>query len=485
MRDPTLRISQVHERCDFDDREFERNVRLEFNPRASEAISDEPNGAIYVDLVSPEKGALIDVQIAAGSNARRLSHDEHQAVSQYLIYFRFVSVWKSCRVPKRLQGQFMDEMNLALLSLLDLPRLPQKDAVELLNHWFDPERRALRPLLRAPNAQVNTDKMDGLFRLCEMLATRYLILAEFRPSSASNHTLEYRYRHASKDSPDRPPELPPVRRISRLRAWAQLQRLKLNSYLRELFGIPPIHLRIHTPWAKRTNHYYLEVTAPVDYFFSAHLVLAAPREEARRSELAPPNHDVRWSRNSNVGRRAYAFIQNGRLEGSTRALFVWHQILELPGRSTFRVTLTSWVIAFALAALGALQLVGKDNVSDVPALVVATLSLVAFVLENAFPTKSLHGPPLVARLAPLLLLMISLLFAIWIIWSNRLVVSVVKRHGAVSVDALVWAEKYALWIPLVVAALIVAVLTTRRYRHLRRAYRDAAQQGTGSASDMY
>jgi hypothetical protein len=462
MREPHKYVSQVDEVCEsLDGMVHARSVSIEFHPGSA----NDSDGFIYVDLVHPKKGALLDLKLFGDPRVvRKLNHFDHLTLSQFLIYYRFDTVFDSCHVRLDHEESFLGRMDEALVVLLKLPEAEPDLALSLLADVFDLQERALNAVLQTPDIAVDPVKMAGLFRLCEMLASRYLVVAELKAGDEKDVLLEYRYTQSVEDTPDLARRLPP---------WRTRQGLRINRWFRGTFGVPPISTRVHIPWAKRTDHYSLQVGAPEGYFFSAHEIVASPHETDGRYQLLSPSDEVKWSRNTNLGRRAHAFVSQGRLEDNGRSLNVWYQVLERPGRSTLRLTVTAWLLFVASSVVFAATIFGRGSpANDVPALVVASLSLVAFIVEATLPSVGPYGSPLVVRVGSICLTALALGLALWVMIKQP------RSEFAFHLSDIPG-------VCVCILILLIATFATDRYRHLRRTHLDVIAHRVGIANNMY
>lgn len=394
--------------------------RAEAGRRRIAASGDDAHSSAWVDIMHPRKGKLRDLTfVGASAAARRLDHIEHQLLAEFLILYRFTSILEGAAVPAGEEARFVDAMIAALPQLIKIPSASPPEAARLIDEVFDLRARTLKVAFQVPGTATDGAKVAGLLELCEMFAERYLVVVEVDVHDGVDNWLSYTITQAVEEQPriTDPRDMPPY--VTRW--W-----LKFGNWLRRVFGVPPVVTRVHVPWAKRTDHYTLRVPAPEGYFFSVHEIFASPRDEPTRYQAHPPAKGVEWSRTTNAGHQAHAFVGNGSREDPGRSLNVRYQVLERPGRSTLRLAITSALVSIASSVVFVSTILKLgDGSNDVPALVVAVLSLVAFVLEAAMPSlPNAYGTPLSVRLGTLALVVLSLALALWVMLKQDRVTAV-------------------------------------------------------------
>lgn len=298
-------------------------------------------------------------------------------------------------------------------------RVTDQEGVDLVKKHFT-KYGILRAVANAQDGTVNVAKMQGLYQLCRLLAIRYLVLAEAKVPNEGSWQLDYEYLHTSRISPDykvdEQSELPfgdpAPARSRRPRGW-------WRGRVRRVFGAPPTWVRIHTPLAKRTNHYSLRVAAPENHFFSQALVLEdissadgtkPPRSATAHNALSD---GIIVSVNFGRGVDTQCFIGSGR--HAEKRIYVGLVTKELPNHSAFRATLVLGITASVLVAFSLLAAAGATAITEVASLVVALLSIGYLIIEAIMPRSGLQGAPILSGILIAGSSGLSVLFSVWLV----------------------------------------------------------------------
>lgn len=342
MREPERHISQVREVCEITGRLDTREIEIEFSSKASSSSLETHQSPAVIDIAHPKKGKLLNFEILSPpEQATRIDHASHIWVAQYLIYFRFMSLIRPITLNDHSDSDFaapgVDSTLEHLLDALEtLLKIPQENNVAkarlALDSVFKVEdgEPELLPELKIP---FTADRIKGLYALCEMLTERYLVLIEVEQHENRPCLLRYRHSHAIEEYNQHPVRA----RIGGLSAaWNSAK-----NFFRAFFGVPPTHMRIHVPWAKRTSDYKLFCEAPREVFITHHRIRAHKRTPEGDSFDTLPGEGVLWSRNSSSGINAHCFIGNGYRERADHALHVTFQHVENLGGPSLRLVIAS------------------------------------------------------------------------------------------------------------------------------------------------
>ena len=99
-----------------------------------------PAEFLYVDLIQPKKGELLDLRLQGDSEkVRRLDHVEHHRLAEYLILQRVLTILKGAVVPPEYRRAFRDEWKRILPKLTAIPTQSVEDALKSLGELFDPQ----------------------------------------------------------------------------------------------------------------------------------------------------------------------------------------------------------------------------------------------------------------------------------------------------------------------------------------------------------
>jgi len=405
MRDPASIITAIREELTFDHEEVRRNVEITLRP----ARKRDDGKDLYLSLLNPKKGVLPDIRLEeSGRTCRIVPHPEHVRVSQVMLYRRFFSVWKTISRPEATPSDVLasldERMFDILLKLLQLPSMSPDDADSLVKELFVDS--CLAAVLDAPGVEYDRKRMHGLHALCEELALRYPYLVAYTAQKGTPTMIAYSYRQPTGAMPERAPTRGRKRR---------------REGFRRLHGLPPTSIRVHTPLAKRTDHYSITVSAPDEYFISSGKVLTeSPAESggAKSGDLAfavPTELQVAYARGR--GRRLRTFISGGATWQSR--LYLGWTLEELPDRSTMRAFIAALLSATFMGVLGWIALFSTSDGlrnSDLPALVVSLVSVAALLSESMMPRGGYLGAPILARYGMLLTGVTTLAFALWLVY---------------------------------------------------------------------
>lgn len=421
LREPWVSIERAEETCHIDVHELRRSVSLTFAPRRQLDDGGDQGSLILVDLLRPRKGDIVDLEILNTGKPRagRVSHDRHREISRGLIFLRFMSVWRSITLLNSTPETLSASMNKARTDLTRLPFVTAHEGVRLVETHFT-RYGILRAVADAQDGTVNVAKMQGLYQLCRLLAIRYLVLAEVKVQGRESWQLNYEYHHTSRVSPDYTMEeqidLPfaesSAARSRRPRAW-------LRGRFRRVFGAAPTWLRIHTPLAKRTDHYSLRVAAPENHFFSQALVLEdlsgaqdtrPPRSATAHNALSD---GILVSVNFGRGVDTQFFVGSGR--SADKRIYVGLVTKELPNHSAFRAALVLGITTSALIAFSLLAWAGAAAITEVASLVVALLAIGYLIIEAIMPRSGLQGAPILSGVLIAGSSGLSVLFSVWLV----------------------------------------------------------------------
>lgn len=375
MRSPRDVISHVSETCVVGDEEIERFLEVGIKPNSLARTG----GAVYFDLAHIPKGALIEVNIDPSSPAKKVNHDDHLSVSAYLIGYRFLTVWSSAVVSADDLLEFTASMDEAQAALILLPYQKTDTAILTFNQYFDSDSKALRAVLAIPGVVIDVVKMQALFSLCKRLVRRYLLLVETKVKKGEVAELRFNY-------------IQQLTEYQIARDGKEIERPKRRHFN---YASPPSSFRIHTPWAKRTDHYIFKMD-PVDGYFIARqfILLKGPRGLVRLKKSSPK---VKWSINPNQGRRTHLFINGA--ASMREPIYIGIQNLEIPGRSTSRAFSLSWLVFLAVLSFELMALYLTGPLGESASLILALAAIGAFA---SAPTAGVGvlGFPLLSRFVP-------------------------------------------------------------------------------------
>jgi hypothetical protein len=477
MKEPADVIDRIDETCEIDGLEIKRRVRLVLGGKLVTAGKRRAPTTALVDIMHPRKGAMPDVSIEMDPAAgRRLSHAQHLVVTQFLIHYRFMSVWNSAIVPDGESERFDERMSAAYLDLLKLPDAavaahprssnegrhePRSEAEQILDRHF--KSGILEALIEVPGLKVDAEKAYGLARLCEELAERYLLLVEVAVSNTLP-VVEFTYRHDATESVDLSGRWAPLRR-----AW------------RARYASAPPAFRVHTPWAKRTDHYTFQLEPPPSYFFGAQVILTdQPGDSNTTFNTRTARRPVaasrllkftKWSINTGQGARSTVFLSGGPQEAGR--IYLGFLNLEIPGRSITRTANMAWFVAAAVATFSLLASAFHGPILEAMSLIVALVSIGAF----ASPAPAGRGPigtPLMSRILPVVLAFLAGWSSIWVL-SRALTADAMPSelpNELVEFASSAWEgwQEYGA-IPAVVAVTAIAIYCSVRRTRLAGMYR--------------
>ncbi|WOQ17592.1 hypothetical protein [Raineyella sp. W15-4] len=469
MREPERHISQVREVCEITGRLDTREIEIEFSSKASSSSLETHQSPAVIDIAHPKKGKLLNFEILSPpEQATRIDHASHIWVAQYLIYFRFMSLIRPITLNDHSDSDFsapgVDSTLEHLLDALEtLLKIPQENNVAkarlALDSVFKVEdgEPELLPELKIP---FTADRIKGLYALCEMLTERYLVLIEVEQHENRPCLLRYRHSHAIEEYNQHPVRA----RIGGLSAaWNSAK-----NFFRAFFGVPPTHMRIHVPWAKRTSDYKLFCEAPREVFITHHRIRAHKRTPEGDSFDTLPGEGVLWSRNSSSGINAHCFIGNGYRERADHALHVTFQHVENLGGPSLRLVIASvtmMVVMWALYILPWAGIILPPGNAIQPALVLAILALVLAAADSfqQGSDRARFGSPIQIRILSFILSLATLTFAVSLVPASP-----IRWLGLVGS---------------IVGSLIVAA-SVFRYARVLGAYRRVTEGGESTADNM-
>jgi len=469
LGDPASVILSIDDECVLTEHELVRNVVMHLRPDAF-PTDDETGGGtareLYVDLLHPDDGTFVDLELVPDPAVRRVDHNEHRAVAEFLIATRFVTVWASVRgVPESERARFNSEMLDAGRALMGIAYAPETAARAIYKQYFD-ENGMLRIFEAHEQITVNPVRAVGLSRLCLRLVSKYLLLAAVRFEDGLVPPIRFSYRLQVTEYRMGRTKTTTARRRRR-RSPQRRETVSRPSWWRKMIASPrrPHAFRIHIPYIKRTNHYTFRLNAPEGYFVAQQEFVA--KTARKLVKLKKRSSPFAWSINTGYGQRTQAFAT-----GATeyrQPVYIGVQNLELPGESTSRVFLLTLFVLSGMLGFAALTMFAAGPILDVGVVVLAIASAGAFASS---PPKGIGvlGYPLFSRLAPPALGFLAALFVLWI--TSRVVVVDPRIptwfRDLVSGAWHLWLDLG--WLAIITGAVVVLVHAVRRRAHLIAAY---------------
>ena len=453
LREPESIIQRVEETCEIGGATITRRVDVLIDPAVTTGGADH----IYLDLVHPEKGLMHKLSLDESFGAQIVDHDTHRRLARAMILYRFGTVVQSISNPETVAGPARWLMLQLMLELGSLPYQTRTDAEKNLRRHFDGKRlRLFEELKRTAGMNFKKKRVGALYRLCKRLTYKYLLLARVPVDPKDGGRVRFSYDHEISE--------PDIYR----EGWRRFAPLRRYLW----FASSPTAFRIHTPWAKRTNHYSMFIEAPPGQFFSTTTLLEQTATSDEANAVTPLSVvDYNWSMNGTQGRVVNVFMGGART--TVNRLFVGIRMLELPGRSTSRALALALSVALLLSVFTMLIFVSTGPIVDAAAIVLALLAVGAFA-SSPPPGDLVLGPPILSRVASLCL---GFACTVFVLWYTSLVSDVSEDWIAAEVrDGLqaTWLTwKYWGWLPLVAGAwVLTAWLSGRWVKHVWR-YRDA------------
>ena len=402
MRSPDKLIESVHESVTLNNRAIIATTEIQF-------VADAMNGHLdyrYVDLLHPDKGLAVHVNIET-EGVELASHREHLIVAQDAIAYRFSSIVETLTLvttggPGLLTGAecLIAEVRADLEAI---PSLSSHQALEKLRTHFHKDGSqkwvsAIRSLKGIDEVfHPDNGSMQALYRLCNRLVYKYLLLVRTPTSGSQTRQLKFSVErpYSSMSTKDNKPAM-----------------LKRHVF----FGSTPAAFRYHTPWAKRTAHYSFTAKAPHGQFFSDVDVISHAGEDARddvkvvlKSDVALP---FSWAASLDQGDRVNFFV--GKARSWTQPLYVSLTHRELPGRSLLRVATLALTAFLLMGSLFALTVFFDTPIGDATAAILMLLALGG--IASPWPRDS--GPmsiPILSRVSPLVIAAITACYLVWLL----------------------------------------------------------------------
>ncbi|MGC5224728.1 hypothetical protein ACPW96_19355 [Micromonospora sp. DT81.3] len=446
MREPASVIRRVDELCRIGSREFERHVTLRV------AAPETGLGYRFVDVNNPKKGTIPRTELLEpGEYVRIGSHDAHIAAAEVMIQTRFISVWRSADVPKAREQKFTWMMREAYKKLLSVPRSTKKDARLRIKEVFEPNG-TLRAVARTWGVRADQSQMELLRTLCKQLADRYLELVQV---NFENGEREHDVRFVSRAE------------ISQYDSVQGTYSPESSPRRVLFFHAPPGGMRIHLPWAKRTNHYNLTVRAPEQFFLAQDYILVARGQTTPRPYLPTRASRPKWVLGNRRGAELSLFVEGGRLERGR--LFLGFANVELPGRSISRTLIIAILVTSVLLGFTILNQFFTGPQLEFAMLAVALLAISAFFSAPSLPSEIVPSPVL-ARMAPGALAMIALIYCFWL--SSADSSWHLREHLPTTLADWIrptgfWFRDWGGWAATIAAAAVTMVLGRARARTIR------------------
>ena len=469
MRDPVDVFESVREHCAIGLGELERSVTIQLSDKFLGRAGKSP---IYVDLVHPDKGGDLAIDFLGSVGVERVSHDEHTAVASLLILYRLDTIDRQASfLTTDAEEGYGEAIFDAMWDLPTIPYLSPTRAREVFERHFDVKRRQLLRANVDVGVSIPQDLIEGLFELCRRLAGKYLVLVKISPKALEHNRFSYLYSHEISEYR--------LRRRVQGKLGQQIEIEKPGRMRHIKYASAPAAFRVHVPWVKRTNHYSFDLQAPTGFFVWRLVLLEKDPDRGLRSWRADEGTDPRWSLDSADGRRAMAFVANGR--ASRVPVYLGIRQEELPGRTVARAFRLAWLVLMVLAlfSAGALLTTGGD-LAGVAGLMLAIMAFGAFAAA-APPGPGVVGNPLLSRFAPTALAFASVWAALWLgsrqLQWNAFPTNLTWLEPARDVLWSAWLS-FGWTIPIGLSLALAAVLTSRRRKQISLYYKALRSKAT-------
>jgi hypothetical protein len=408
LRSPSRYLRSAVEKFTEAEHALLRTVDVEIDNFNEDEGARDP--VLFVAL-TPKKLTDFNVvaKLSSGQQLRRLNHQDHILVSQRMILTRFYMLLDSIRASPQLE---LDKTvpNLpgppiyeALTALLKLPEiLTSEEGREELSVFFDANGK-----LRALEGwQVDFDQMSQFYKICKVLATRWLSIIEV-PGNAATDRLSIQYQY-SRPFHERYPNF--------------------LSRVRKFMGAPPFEFKIHLPLARSTPSYTCEISAPKGLHFKHSSVVTEDvsmrvlaGEHRAWGETADnqnergmkPLEERRYADTSTDGSRSKIFVTNGHLQ--TNRLYLYLKMYEVPpgtllhagGMLTLQVLSFLWPLYFIIFR--------DDAIPNYSTILVALLtSMATLAVTYLHPFVETDRPSVAPRLIAIFQLALGVFFAFWV-----------------------------------------------------------------------
>lgn len=396
-------------------------------------------------LLTPKKGELLTIHdVCSGDKARlvQLSHAEHSAVAKLMITEMLYAaglVWLYLDF-----GHAQPELRRLRLALREIPDLSTEDSYKVLDEHFDSTTKQLR----AYDGPIRSDYEARLFNLCEMLASRNIIIAETTAEVGSPFEIHYTQVAPYDQNED----------LARTR----------GSSLRERFveyaGGQPANLRLWAPLARRTDDYHFYMQAPGGFYFSRQLVFPSSSQERLTKVKSLPllrhvrNERPQYQHRPGTPTEAHILVVDG--TRATEPLDIGLTMFEAPLGSAG----PAWVSSFSTSFLIGLLLLAKHlgggtlGSASVPALLAAFVGSAISLTSALFGRKEDPITPVLSRVILLCCAAIGNIFAVWWLLNQN----THRQHNSVAQ----FLRIYGGYILLAASALVLGVATYRLRRVL-------------------
>lgn len=407
LQEPTRYLDAVIERFEIDGERLKRSVHVRVRRPTVESLGQD---FLFIAL-QPRKGVDIATKATSVDGKQfftRLSHQSHIQLGTQLIAYRFALLLESVNASADPKPPPVDAQRLSVC-LAEISQLPHMTDIVQATRTLQTHFTADGKLKVLGQYSVDFDRMTQLYRICQLLANRWLVVL---PIPALGDLCEFRLEYS-------------VGIEEYYWSW--------RGQLRQMLGAAPVALKLHIPWARQCRSYTAEIDAPDDHYFDQQLVVVdspetaasqhasarmwlsygkgkSKKPQARGSEVS--NVVVRFDLDPASLSNARIFVPDG--QNQSRRLYLFLKLLQRPPGALLGAIIAAGVSFTLLLVLVVWALVGMTGAPQASAFVIGSISLASTVVLSFVNKKPAEQTPVLPRVALVVQFIFVLIGAIWL-----------------------------------------------------------------------